>query len=118
VVFTEGDVSHIVGTIFYRPMAAVERKQALGAGRIGGQVGDGVDGFGTGVAGFEVGDFPLDAADLGEVGKVEILVEEGGGGKAPDFQAPVALIDGFGAEGKNAPGAGPRWPRRGPSGSP
>ena len=53
VVFTEGDISNVARAVLDGPMAAVQRQQALGASLIGGEVGDGGDGFGTGLAGFQ-----------------------------------------------------------------
>jgi hypothetical protein len=54
------------------------------------------------LAGFELGDFAFDATDLGDIGEVDIIVEGGGGQQAALLQAPVALIEGLGAEGGNA----------------
>ena len=54
------------------------------------------------LAGFHLGDFAFDPTDLGDIREVDILVEGGGDQQAALLQAPVALIDGLGAEGGNA----------------
>src|SRR5665811_505640 len=46
-VFTEGHVADPVQPILYAPMAAEPGRELVGAGLVGGQVGDGVDGFGA-----------------------------------------------------------------------
>ena len=54
------------------------------------------------LTGFERGDFAFEATDLSDIGEVDIIVEGGGGQQAALLQAPVALIEGLGAEGGNA----------------
>jgi len=83
-------------------MSAVERQEPGGVGLRWGQAGDGEDGFVALLAGFQLRDSALDAADLRDMGKVEIIIERGASEQAALFQAPVALIDGLGTEGENA----------------
>ena len=54
----------------------------------------------------EFGDGAFDATDLGDVGEVDVVVEGRRGHQAALLQAPVALIQGRGAQGGNAPRSG------------
>ena len=69
--------------------------------------GDGEDGFLALPAGLELGDRALDAADLCDMGEVDGVIERRAGEQAALLQAPVALIEGLGAQGGNAPGSVP-----------
>jgi hypothetical protein len=74
----------------------------LGSACAGGQAGDGEDGFLALPAGLELGDRALDAADLCDMGEVDGVIERRAGEQAALLQAPVALIEGLGAQGGNA----------------
>lgn len=110
-ILVEGDVADPVQAVFDAPVAAVELDEALGGGLLWGQAGDEIGPLGGGTA-FSV-DGALDAGDLGEVGEVEVVVEEGGGPGGTQLDAPVALIGLLGRGGKptsrSLPGPRARW---------
>jgi hypothetical protein len=83
---------------------AVEFKEALRAGLLGRQTGDGKDEFGALGARLQVGDGALDAADLGHTGEIDVVVQGRDGQQAALLQAPVAL--GLAAVGGNTPESG------------
>lgn len=101
-VLAEGHVADIMGAVLDAPVAAVELQQAVRVSLLRRQTGHEEDGLVALLTGFELGDFAFDATDLGDIGEVDIIVEGGGGQQAALLQAPVALIDGLGAEGENA----------------
>jgi hypothetical protein len=51
----------------------------------------------------QVGDLALNAADLGDVGEINKVVQGRGGEQAALLYAPVALLEGLTAVGGNAP---------------
>ena len=101
-VLIEGDVAHVMGAVLDAPMPAVEGEEPGRVGLCGGQAGDGKDGFLALPAGFELDDLALDAADLCDMGEVDVVIECRAGEQAALLQAPVALIEGLGAQGGNA----------------
>ena len=101
-VLIEGDVAHVMGAVLDAPMPAVEGEEPGRVGLCGGQAGDGKDGFLAVPAGFELDDLALDAADLCDMGEVDVVIERRAGAQAALLQASVALIEGLGAQGGNA----------------
>jgi pantothenate kinase len=91
-----------VGAILDPPVAAVEGEQSVRVGLRGSEAGNGEDGLVSLLAGFDLQDVALDAADLGDMGKVDIVVQCRGGEQLAALQAPVALIEGLAAPGGNA----------------
>jgi hypothetical protein len=74
----------------------------IGLGR--GQAGNDEDGFAALFAGLQVDGFALDAADLSDMGEVDILVQRRAREQLASLQAAVALIEGLGAPGGNRSG--------------
>jgi len=105
-ILVEGHVTHVVGAVLDAPVAAVEAQQPVRVGLLGWQAGHGEDDLVALGAGLELGDGALDAADLGDMGKGHIVVQGGGGEQAALLQTSVALIEGGGAVGENAPRRG------------
>ena len=71
------------------PVVAVEGQQAGGAGAERGVVGDAIDDLGGGLAGLLLDRVPFDGEDLSDVGKVEIVVQRGGGPDGAAFDAAM-----------------------------
>lgn len=71
------------------PVVAVEGQQAGGAGAERGVVGDAIDDLGGSLAGLLLDGVPFDGEDLSDVGKVEIVVQRGGGPDGAAFDAAM-----------------------------
>ena len=106
-VLSKGDIADRVGAVLDCPLTAVEGQESVGISLGRWQAGDGEDGFVAVFAGLQLGDLALDAANLRDIGEVDIVVEGRTGEQATVFQASVALIEGLGAQGGNAPGSMP-----------
>lgn len=76
------------------PVVAVEGQQAGGAGAERGVVGDALDDLGGGLAGLLLERVPFDGEDLSDVGKVEVVVQRGGGPDGAAFD-PAMLQGGW-----------------------
>jgi hypothetical protein len=87
-------------------VTAVEREEAVRVGQRGRQAGNGEDGLAASFARFQLEDLALDAADLSDKGKSDVVVQGGAGEQAAPFEAPVSFIEGLGAVGGNAPRSG------------
>ena len=107
-----------MGAILDSPLTAVEGEQFVGVRLCRSQAGDGKDGLVASLAGLQFRDRALDAADLRDMGEVDVVVEGRAGEQTPLLQAAVALIEGLGAQGGNAPGSVPSDRHRGWAGFP
>lgn len=71
--------------------------QAEKSGRVSflrGQAGEAIDGFGAYFLRDDFGGMPLEAEDLGGIGKGEVVRQFGAGPDVADFQAAVGFIGG------------------------
>lgn len=84
-------------------MHAVYPEQGLRRRLLGGRAGQTEAAVIVVLAALDVTDLPLDAVALADIGEVQIVIERGGGTDAPLFQATMAEVDLFSAEGGNAP---------------
>ena len=112
-ILVEGDIADIVGAVLDPPLTTVEGEQFVGVSLGRCQAGDGKDGLVASLAGLQFRDLALDAADLRDMGEVDVVVEGRAGEQTPLLQAAVALIEGLGAQGGNAPGSMPGDRHRG-----
>ena len=117
-VLIEGDIPYVVGAVLDPPLAAVEGEQFVGISLGRCQAGDGKDGLVASLAGLQFRDLALDAADLRDMGEVDVVVEGRAGEQTPLLQAAVTLIEGLGAQGGNAPASMPGGRHRGWADSP
>ena len=81
-VFVIVPIDNVMTAVFDAPVAAVGGKNALRIGLLWGSTGDAVGDFTRIFAAFFICGFPLDGKSLSNVGKVQIVIEFGGG---PDF---------------------------------
>jgi len=93
-VLVEGDIAHPVQAVFDAPMVPIEGQQPVCPGLLRGEVGEAEDLLGMCLAGFEAGHLPLDAADLADAGKVEVVVERRGGPDGALLDAAMSLVEG------------------------
>ncbi len=93
-VLAKGRVAAVVQPVFDAPVLAREGEQAVGAGALTRQAGDGVGDLATGLAGNLPG--PLDAADLGGAGPLQIGDDFARQRKTADLETAVALVRGLG----------------------
>jgi hypothetical protein len=71
-VFVKGDIADPMETVFNRPMAPAQAKQASRSGLLGREAGNAIDGFAAGFLGDKFGGVALEAEDLGAMRKLEI----------------------------------------------
>jgi hypothetical protein len=93
-IFVEYHIVDPVQAVLDAPMAAIERQELTGRGACRIEIGDAVGSLGARGAAFDGGDLSFDQADLADVGKIQVVVECGGGTEGALFYAPVALING------------------------
>jgi len=93
-VFIEGNIADIMEAVFDRPLAAAQTEESGGVSFLRGQAGEAIDGFGAVFLGDDFGGYPLDAEDLGGIGKGEIIRQFGAGPDVADFQSAVGFIGG------------------------
>ncbi len=91
-VFVEGGIAHPMEAILNTPMATVEYQQLAGSGLLRAQVGDDTHPFGALLAGFHVGNVPLDLTGLADVGEIEVVVQRGGGTDRALLDTPMGFI--------------------------
>jgi len=84
-IFVEAHVAHIMQAILNAPVAAVQGQQAPRAGFLRSQTGEAIHGFAAELAGAQIRGLALQAEDLSDVRKIDIIVEFGTGPDAPDF---------------------------------
>ena len=80
---------------FDAPMPAVDGQYAFGRSLLGCAAGNTQCGFKTGLAGFLVNRFPLDAKDLSGEGKVQVVVQCSAAPDAAGFDAAMLDRGGF-----------------------
>lgn len=74
-VFIVVPVNDVVAAVFYTPVAAIGRKDALGVGLLRCLTGDAVSGFSRDHSGLFIDPFAFDHEGLADVGEVEIGIE-------------------------------------------
>ena len=95
-----------MGAVLAPPVPAVGLQERVGVGLGGCQAGDGEDGFAAPFAGLQLDGFALEAADLSDMGEVDVIVQRRAREPLAALQAAVALIEGLGTPGGNAPRSG------------
>ncbi len=93
-VLTEDGVASVMKAVLDTPVLAREGEQAVGAGALTRQAGDGVGDLAAGLAGDLPG--PLDAADLGGAGPLQIGDDFARQRQTADLETAVALVRGLG----------------------
>ncbi len=116
-VLIESDIAHPVEAVFDAPMVSIEGQQPVCPGLLWSEVGETEDLLGAYLAGLEPGHLPLDAADLADVGKVEVVVERRVGPDGALLDPAMSLVEGRVLRGKAPPRRRRAAPRPGFSGS-
>lgn len=94
-VFVKGDVAHVVGAVFDRPLASGKRQELRGRGLIGRAAREAADDVALDFCGLTRTAVLADAFDLEDLlamGEGEVAVELGGGPDAAGVDASMTFV--------------------------